>query len=575
LGEGQGEGLGIPRLAPDSRKSAVDIIIPCYNTGQYLKQAIDSALAQTYPHINVLVVDDGSTDDTREIVQSYEGRVEYFYQENKGLPAARNAGISRTHAEFVCLLDADDVILPHMIQDQLNELEQDGSVDITHGKTLAFDEDDIAHPYAEIWRPQCLWSDYIGALSVICAIHLGSSLVRRTCFQRFGLLTQELTQQGCEDWAFWLNCALHGAVFRHVPRVHGLYRQHPRSMSSSEQAIASRESELIKLAARMFGLSSVSDARRLKVLSCGIRSIAARWLPLGERERFEELLELSNHVLASSEQEIQMDKSFPCSWETPFPLIYLALSKEFLDLGLEELAVVMFIRCGDIKTLKDECDLHRQSELFKNVVGSLAAATSANEIPHRSEPYAILNDRLVGARHASPLQETSEFYLELERIIPHHASFHGYVKHQLGILEESRGNLQKAEKEFSDSIALNPNYSFAHYDLGRLLEARGDYRGAESELRRAVELKPDFLFARTDLARVLAAKHDYLAAEQELIDCLALDPSFALGILDHAKVLAKMGKYGAAVSEFLRASRIDPGATRDYIMGWLKSILGI
>ncbi|MBI4962534.1 MAG: glycosyltransferase family 2 protein [Desulfomonile tiedjei] len=91
-------------------KSTVDLIIPCYNTGLYLRQAVGSALAQTYPHVNILVVDDGSTDSTREIVESYGEGVGYFHQENKGLAAARNIGMTQTRGEFVCLLDADDAL---------------------------------------------------------------------------------------------------------------------------------------------------------------------------------------------------------------------------------------------------------------------------------------------------------------------------------------------------------------------------------------------------------------------------------------------------------------------------------
>ena len=362
-------------------KSTVDIIIPCYNTGLYLRQAIDSALAQTYPHVNILVVDDGSTDNTREIVESYGERVGYFYQENKGLAAARNIGITQTRGEFVCLLDADDVILPHMIQDQVEQFDQDDRVDITHGKTLAFNDNDISHPYAETWRPHQSWIDYLEPLRVICAVHLGSAVIRRSCFERFGLFSsQGLSEQGCEDWAFWLSSAIHGAEFRYVPRVHGLYRQHPGSMSSSEQAIARRESELITLAAKMFDQHRVTDARRLHVLSCGIKSIAARWLALGDRERFQELVELSHGVLALSGQKPGTEDSFPYSAETSPPLIYLALSKQFLDLELPELAVVMFLKCGDIRTLKGECELLQQSGLFEEVVGSLAIALSADGI---------------------------------------------------------------------------------------------------------------------------------------------------------------------------------------------------
>jgi len=645
--------------------STVDIIIPCYNTGKYLRQAIDSALAQTYPHINVLVVDDGSTDDTREIVESFMGRVGYFYQENKGLPAARNAGIRRTAGEYVCLLDADDVILPSKVADQCAFLQANPSVGLVHSKVLTFEGDDILHPIAEGWRPHVAWKDYLTPLSVICAICPSSVMIRREVFDE-NFFPEDMTM-GCEDWLFWARCAVRGVVMDYLPKVHVLYRYHPGSMSGDPTAIAKRESELMRRLAALFTSHEITDPRRLRVLSSGIMSIAAQWLALEDRERFEESLKLSDRVLTSSGQGAQLDNSFPYSADSPPALITLALSKEFFRLELEELAIVMFLKCGDIRALKDECDRRQQSMLFEEVVESVAAAVSELEIPK------AIRER---APHAPPPGEGPEFYFELERILPHYASFHGYVKHQLGLLAQSRGQIEKAEREIKNAISLNPNFSyphfdlgcvlqskgdfsgaeselrssielksdfsfahyelarcleaqgdlagaeeelmrsielkgdfsfayhylgrllegrgdftgaerevrrsielnpdfsFAHYDLGRLLQARGDYEGAEEALRTSIELNPEFSWAHFHLGRLLEAGRDYVGAEEEFLSCLALDPGFTLFRLDHAKVLAKTGRYGKAAVEFMKASRTDPRASTNYLMGWLKSVLG-
>ncbi|MBL8115505.1 MAG: glycosyltransferase family 2 protein, partial [Acidobacteria bacterium] len=86
---------------------AVDIVIPCFNGERFLGQTLDSALAQTHPAVHVLVVDDGSTDGTRALVEARGGRVGYLHKENGGQASARNLGIARTAAPYVCLLDAD------------------------------------------------------------------------------------------------------------------------------------------------------------------------------------------------------------------------------------------------------------------------------------------------------------------------------------------------------------------------------------------------------------------------------------------------------------------------------------
>lgn len=87
----------------------VSVIIPTYNYDKYIEKAIDSVLDQTYRDIEIIVVDDGSTDNTREIIETrYKERVRYFYQENKGAPAARNIGLHKAKGEYVIFLDADD-----------------------------------------------------------------------------------------------------------------------------------------------------------------------------------------------------------------------------------------------------------------------------------------------------------------------------------------------------------------------------------------------------------------------------------------------------------------------------------
>ncbi len=94
---------------------AVSVIIPAYNCSVYLPEAIESVLTQTYTDIEIIVVDDGSTDDTPEVVAPYLDRIRYIRQSNKGLPAARNTGIRASGGEFVALLDGDDSWLPEKL----------------------------------------------------------------------------------------------------------------------------------------------------------------------------------------------------------------------------------------------------------------------------------------------------------------------------------------------------------------------------------------------------------------------------------------------------------------------------
>jgi len=95
----------------------VSVIIPTYNYGKYIEKAIDSVLAQTYKDFEIIVVDDGSTDNTREIIETkYKDKVRYFYQENSGAPVARNKGIKESKGEYLVFLDADDWFMPENLE---------------------------------------------------------------------------------------------------------------------------------------------------------------------------------------------------------------------------------------------------------------------------------------------------------------------------------------------------------------------------------------------------------------------------------------------------------------------------
>src|SRR5215204_1649122 len=100
----------------------VSVVIPCYNQAHFLAEAITSALAQTYPHLDIVVVDDGSTDNTGEVAAGYPG-VRYVRQANQGLAAARNTGLRHSHGSYLVFLDADDRLLPQAVEVGLRQLQ--------------------------------------------------------------------------------------------------------------------------------------------------------------------------------------------------------------------------------------------------------------------------------------------------------------------------------------------------------------------------------------------------------------------------------------------------------------------
>lgn len=109
------------------------VVIPAYNIGRLVGRAIDSVLAQTHQPDEIIVVDDGSTDDTADVIQSYGGKVKYIHQENIGLAGARNTGIKASVCEWVAFLDGDDEWLPQHLQLQADLLQANNDLVWTSG----------------------------------------------------------------------------------------------------------------------------------------------------------------------------------------------------------------------------------------------------------------------------------------------------------------------------------------------------------------------------------------------------------------------------------------------------------
>ncbi|MFH0731641.1 MAG: glycosyltransferase [Candidatus Omnitrophota bacterium] len=110
--------------------SLVSVIIPTYNNASFISEAVDSVLAQTYTDYEIVVIDDGSTDNTKEILSKYNNKIRYFYQENKGVSSARNLGIRQATGEYIAFLDADDLMLPDRL-DELVRFSEQNSLIIT------------------------------------------------------------------------------------------------------------------------------------------------------------------------------------------------------------------------------------------------------------------------------------------------------------------------------------------------------------------------------------------------------------------------------------------------------------
>jgi glycosyltransferase involved in cell wall biosynthesis len=153
----------------------VSIIIPTYNYGQYLAGAIESALKQTYPRIEIIVVNDGSTDNTREVAKQYP--VRYYYQKNQGRATAVNNGVKRSLGEFFLCLDADDKLAPNYVAKTIEQIMKNHKIGFVCTGCKVWDEETGIE---DIWIPHKVFSKY-GLFAGWEGV-LGPSLIRREAF---------------------------------------------------------------------------------------------------------------------------------------------------------------------------------------------------------------------------------------------------------------------------------------------------------------------------------------------------------------------------------------------------------
>lgn len=203
----------------EGASALVSIVIPTYNGARYLAEAIDSALEQTYPHIEVVVVDDGSTDETAEIVAGYGGRVVYLSQDNAGPSVARNRGILASHGDFLCFLDSDDRLRPEMVGALMAQAD-DADIGVVYCGHYLTGPDGRIVGQSPLDGPSGDVFEELFRRGGLCVMH--AAIVRRSAAFCAGLFDVRLRQW--EDYEFWIRVARR-CRFKFVPAHLVEYRQ--------------------------------------------------------------------------------------------------------------------------------------------------------------------------------------------------------------------------------------------------------------------------------------------------------------------------------------------------------------
>ena len=244
--------------SPPGGRPSFSVVIAAYQAASTIAQAIDSALAQTYPPVEVIVCDDGSTDDLAVALLPFHGRIECIRQDNRGEAAAKNTAAKRARGDFVAILDADDVYLPGRLEALADAAARRPDLDVlTTDAFLEVDGVPVRRCYNASWafeaadqRREILTRNFV----------FGLAAVRRSTLLAAGGFDEELRH--ATDWDCWLRLIVSGSRIGLVPVPLARYRIGPNSLSANRpELLRGRARVLDKAAAN----PALTDAERADV----------------------------------------------------------------------------------------------------------------------------------------------------------------------------------------------------------------------------------------------------------------------------------------------------------------------
>jgi glycosyltransferase involved in cell wall biosynthesis len=238
---------------------SVSVIIPCYNSARYLAEAIQSVLDQTYTDFEIIIVNDGSTDETEAVVKGFsDQRIRYVYQANKGLAGARNAGLRLAQGEFLAFLDADDLFLPEKLNEQIDFLLKNSSIDLVAG---GWEYINAEREVLGVERPWMYRNRELGVEDMlwqgVAPVH--AVLVRRRIVEEVGGFDENM--RACEDSDLWGRLAIAGCRCVLQPFVVCQYRLHSQNMSKD---VSNHETWYVYYLTKIFNCLNLFDQLRKK-----------------------------------------------------------------------------------------------------------------------------------------------------------------------------------------------------------------------------------------------------------------------------------------------------------------------
>ena len=212
----------------------VSVIVPCYNYAHFLPDCLKSILGQTFKDFEAIIVDDGSTDNSKEVAKRFlsDPRFHYIYQVNQGLSAARNTGIRNAKGEFIAIVDPDDMWFPTKLEEQIKFMEKHPSYGLVYSDAELYiggKHSSRTVRNGKLFYDGWCFEEMLMDNGVVCP----SVLIRKECFDTVGLFDDEVLAMYSEDWDQWLRIARKYKIGS-IQKPLLYYRVHERSMSKTD-----------------------------------------------------------------------------------------------------------------------------------------------------------------------------------------------------------------------------------------------------------------------------------------------------------------------------------------------------
>ena len=196
------------KIEKKQKKPRVSVIIPTYNRGWIIKEAIDSVMAQDYRDFELIIVDDGSTDNTPDILNSYRSDIMVFRQENQGVSTARNRGLAEASGRFIAFLDSDDLWLPQKLFRQVEFFNKNPDAQICQTEETWIRKGVRVNPKKRHKKP---WGMIFESSLALCLVSPSAVMIRRSLFEEVGGFDETLP--ACEDYDLWLRISCRYPVY--------------------------------------------------------------------------------------------------------------------------------------------------------------------------------------------------------------------------------------------------------------------------------------------------------------------------------------------------------------------------